>query len=91
MKSIKFKADYGDEERKMVISQVSGSLNGIRSFINNYYIGTVVNVFGKWIVHWVEPTERSIHQELYGPDDSEAILDRLRNAGWIDGKQPRYG
>ena len=84
MKSIKFKAAYGDEERKVVTSQVSGSLNDIRIFINDYYIGSVVKVFGKWVVHWVEPTEKTIHQDLYSPDDSDAILDRLRNAGWID-------
>jgi hypothetical protein len=29
MKSMKFKAAYGDEEREVLISQVSGSLNGI--------------------------------------------------------------
>ena len=54
MKSIKFKAAYGDEQRKGVISQVSGSQNGVRIFINDYYLGSVVKVFGNWVVHWVE-------------------------------------
>lgn len=84
MKSIKFKAAYGDEQRKVVISQVSGSQNGVRIFINDYYLGSVVKVFGKWVVHWVEPTAKSIYQDLYGTDDSDAILDRLKNAGLID-------
>ncbi|WP_152542362.1 hypothetical protein [Pedobacter sp. V48] len=86
---MKFKAAYGDEEREVLISQVSGSLNGIHIYItpeNNlyYFIGSIHHAMGKSIVHWVKPTDKSIHQERYVGDDSDAILDRLRDAGWIE-------
>ena len=89
MKEFKFKASYGDEERDIVISQVSGSLNGIHIYYapadNLYwYIGMINYAMGKWVVHWVEPGHKSVNQELYGLDDSDAILDRLIIAGWIE-------
>lgn len=79
-----FKAAYGNEEREVDVVQVSGNLNGIHIYIDKYYTGSVANVFGKWVLHWVQPTERSVHQELYVADDSDAIWDRLRDAGWIE-------
>jgi len=84
MKGIKFKAAYGDQDREAVISQVSGSLNGIHIYVNDYYQGTINCIMGKWVVHWRQPTEKSATRDRYGLDDTEAILDRLRDVGWIE-------
>jgi len=86
---IKFKAAYGDEEREIVISQVSGSLNGIHIYFatspNSYWVlGSINYAIGKWRVNWLVPTEKTVHQERYIMDDSDAILDRLRDAGWFE-------
>jgi len=74
MKGIKFKAAYGDEGRVAMISQ--GSLNGIHINVNGYYL-----YYG---VHWRQPTEKSVTRDRYGLDDTEAVLDRLRDAGWME-------
>lgn len=94
MKEFKFKASYGDEERDIVISQVSGSLNGLHIYYTPadnlyWYMGSINYAMGKWVVHWVEPTDRSVHHDRYIMDDSDAISDRLRDAGWIDGMRLR--
>lgn len=89
MKSIRFKSAYGDEKREIEISQVSGSLNQIHIYFtpspNIYWaLGTINYAMGKWRVNWVVPTERTVNPELYVMDDTDAILDRLRDANWID-------
>lgn len=84
MKSIKFKAAFGSEDRNVVVSLVSGSLGTVHIYINDYFVGSIRYVLDKWVVHWVEPTDKSVFKEMHGVEDSEAILDKLRNAGWID-------
>lgn len=84
MNKITFKAAYGDEDRAVVISEVSGSLGTIHIYVDNYYSGTVNNKAGYWSVYWVAPTPKSVHQELNTMDDSDAILDRMIGAGWIE-------
>lgn len=81
---IKFKAAYGDEEREVWVSKVHGSLNGIHIYINNYAAGTIHYISGRLIVYWTVPTDKSFHKEMYCMDDSDAILDRLIIAGWIE-------
>ncbi|NQX56697.1 hypothetical protein HQN86_23975 [Pedobacter panaciterrae] len=41
-------------------------------------------IMGKWGVHWRQPTEKSVTRDRYGLDDTEAVLDRLRDAGWME-------
>jgi len=82
MKGIKFEAAYGDQGRVAVISQ--GSLNAIHIHVNGYYRGTINCIRGKWGVHWRGATEKSVTRDRYGLDDTEAVLDRLRNAGWME-------
>lgn len=83
MENICFKASYGDQDREVNISKVSGSMGMIHIYIDKYYNGTIGQKQGKWEVRWVEPVAKSVHQEIYGKDDSDAILDRLKVAGWI--------
>ncbi|WP_448104710.1 hypothetical protein [Pedobacter panaciterrae] len=84
MKSLKFAAAFGDEDRNVEIGQVSGSIGLLHIYVDNYFAGSINCVLGKWVVHWVVPTDRSVLQEYYLMDDSEAILDHLINAGWIE-------
>ena len=43
-----------------MIRKVSGSLNSIHIYINDYCDSSVANVFGEWAVNWVDPIEKSV-------------------------------
>ena len=49
-----------------------------------FILMAITGIRGKWGVHWRQPTEKSVTRDRYGLDDTEAVLDRLRDAGWME-------
>jgi len=76
-----------DIDREVIISRVNGNLGWLHIYIDRYFCGSMNMIFGKWVVHWNTPTEKSVIQiyfdEWFGISDKEAILDRMVEAGWI--------
>lgn len=84
MRKIRFIACYGDEDRVVDIEEVTGALGAIHIFVDRLYEGSVGLVEGKWVVKWRIPTEKSVHKELMTKDDSDVILEKMVEAGWIE-------
>ena len=57
MKSIEFIASFGDEKKKIKISQPTGSGEQFFLYINDYYQGMINKVNNEWYAHLNKPAE----------------------------------
>ncbi|MRG45484.1 hypothetical protein GFS24_10180 [Chitinophaga sp. SYP-B3965] len=51
LESIEFTAVFGDEHKKVRLSEPNGGGGGYHIYINNYYHGTIKKVNYEWVGH----------------------------------------